>query len=901
MRPQADNNTALPPINDEQETRRRQQLIRLGLLVCFGLALMDTGSLSGGGVSSESIKAANKPKIVTDPRSELLTIKLNRLMRDVKVDMGSDVAKNATGLFKGYWKKSPNTNHTALSSSGTPSSSSSSSAQGRFIIQLRSLPIHNVANFTFVYGLMELDGFVPGGPLRSTVHPIQGVYSTADGTLTLIETPSRTQRLYFSLPSSSTTITSTPIPAVQNQKENNKYSSLSFSKSNSSVVLIPSKSRETSSSSSSSIIIPTLTLSSGNGNDIRHTDKDKDSSVENGDRADGDDGDSTYVPAMTQEESSRHLTPSPSRMLAVAVDNDASRVAVASFLTDDPALLFEMTTTLFPFSTVSVDIGTTGMKLVSVPATTLSEALRQKFVVTGGLGESALPEAFKAMQMEGFAGASTGSSSSKGKGKESVQAVAMSQCVMTASFHSDSVISYDGNTKVLDFKGAFSAHPYVSSTTSSSSPSSPCASLHGIQASATFFDLEGKLSRKASLYCWLTSAVSLAQISLLVMQLRYAQTQAASTKISIVGMTGQALLDALISIGHLLLCNIFHGEFFYYFLPVALLTLVTFCIFEMRMVIIIYQSRFAQELSVQGWAGMRQYLAMLHCRFYLCLFGAMLVLVFFQTRPVVIVLLLYSFWLPQIVYNAVAGSRRPFFPSFAICMSASRLVFPLYILGCPQNIFALIYDKEGDVASPMACLILVGWTILQVLVLHLQDRWGPRFFFPSWMLPAKYDYERPLPAHRSSGSEGDVEKGELEECVICYNGVDPWQRNYMVTPCDHVFHRDCLMQWLDHKLECPVCRAVLPSYVIMIWYQGIHGEWAYVQGCGLRGNTFSYGSLYNGSICPCRVCWVGVLAFVLIGVFVYFVDEVDIRVIFGYWFCCCGLVKKELGRISRFG
>ena len=33
---------------------------------------------------------------------------------------------------------------------------------------------------------------------------------------------------------------------------------------------------------------------------------------------------------------------------------------------------------------------------------------------------------------------------------------------------------------------------------------------------------------------------------------------------------------------------------------------------------------------------------------------------------------------------------------------------------------------------------------------------------------------------------------------------------YMVTPCDHLFHEICLSQWMDLKMECPVCRASLP-------------------------------------------------------------------------------------------
>ena len=33
----------------------------------------------------------------------------------------------------------------------------------------------------------------------------------------------------------------------------------------------------------------------------------------------------------------------------------------------------------------------------------------------------------------------------------------------------------------------------------------------------------------------------------------------------------------------------------------------------------------------------------------------------------------------------------------------------------------------------------------------------------------------------------------------------------MQTPCKHMFHEPCLKGWMDVKLECPFCRAPLPS------------------------------------------------------------------------------------------
>ena len=125
------------------------------------------------------------------------------------------------------------------------------------------------------------------------------------------------------------------------------------------------------------------------------------------------------------------------------------------------------------------------------------------------------------------------------------------------------------------------------------------------------------------------------------------------------------------------------------------------------------------------------------------------------------------------------------------------------------------------------------------------------------MFPRGYDYFRPVPAHvligartmpsgdgNSSSSTDllyppDVESGGLIECVICYNAIDTTNSPYMVrlkrdyeislcttsshailiyvtqqiTPCDHLYHKACLEQWLSMKMECCICRSALPPLV----------------------------------------------------------------------------------------
>ena len=65
----------------------------------------------------------------------------------------------------------------------------------------------------------------------------------------------------------------------------------------------------------------------------------------------------------------------------------------------------------------------------------------------------------------------------------------------------------------------------------------------------------------------------------------------------------------------------------------------------------------------------------------------------------------------------------------------------------------------------------------------------------------------------AAGTAGATESNALGaiDCVICMTEVVVAERDYMVTPCSHLFHEACLRQWMDVKMECPTCRALLPS------------------------------------------------------------------------------------------
>ena len=59
----------------------------------------------------------------------------------------------------------------------------------------------------------------------------------------------------------------------------------------------------------------------------------------------------------------------------------------------------------------------------------------------------------------------------------------------------------------------------------------------------------------------------------------------------------------------------------------------------------------------------------------------------------------------------------------------------------------------------------------------------------------------------------DADPARSPDCVVCMAPVElpAAPGTYMVTPCGHIFHADCLRQWFNVKMQCPTCRAAVPE------------------------------------------------------------------------------------------
>ncbi|XXG82535.1 hypothetical protein AAC387_Pa10g0457 [Persea americana] len=256
---------------------------------------------------------------------------------------------------------------------------------------------------------------------------------------------------------------------------------------------------------------------------------------------------------------------------------------------------------------------------------------------------------------------------------------------------------------------------------------------------------------KAVNYTLMVTFVSFLQVLLLIRQMEHSSTQSGAAKVSILMIGQQAIMDAYLCLLHLT-AGILVESLFNAFATAAFFKFVVFSIFEMRYLLAIWKA--SRPMSAgEGWEAMRRELSILYSRFYGILLGGILLMYELHNLLRPLLLLMYSFWIPQIITNIIRDTRKPLHPHYIVGMTITRLAIPLW-------------------------------------------------FIPRQILPEKYCYYRRL----------ENETTHATDCVICMTSIDLTQRpnDRMVTPCDHFFHSGCLQRWMDIKMECPTCRRPLP-------------------------------------------------------------------------------------------
>ena len=253
----------------------------------------------------------------------------------------------------------------------------------------------------------------------------------------------------------------------------------------------------------------------------------------------------------------------------------------------------------------------------------------------------------------------------------------------------------------------------------------------------------------------------------------------------------------------------------------------------------------------------RREMSALYTKFYFLLLGILFLSLHATTWPVTLrtiysntlALAYLSFWVPQIHRNIIRNCRKALRWEFVIGESVLRLAPIVYVYVVPDNVLFI----ENDVNAAYG---LMGWVWIQLCALVSQEVLGPRFFVPGGWAPPAYDYHPILreedeeagaampigftqvtadPTSPTTPKPGESkEKGKkVFDCAICTENIEVpvvpasgvgegervasigaasifSRRAYMVTPCRHIFHSQCLEGWMRYRLQCPICRENLP-------------------------------------------------------------------------------------------
>ncbi|KAJ5072323.1 dsc e3 ubiquitin ligase complex subunit 1 [Anaeramoeba ignava] len=270
---------------------------------------------------------------------------------------------------------------------------------------------------------------------------------------------------------------------------------------------------------------------------------------------------------------------------------------------------------------------------------------------------------------------------------------------------------------------------------------------------------------KANIYFFLMVSVSVIQSILVIIQLRTLNNSHAFRRISITSLTLAIIIDNYISFFHLII-GLVYEEIFSSLIYIAFLQFMIFSTYEMRYLLLVYKAQNNREIE-----DMRSEMTSLYFKIYFATFGGVILVynfpVFFKKIQIILVQL--DILLEQVLQN--------------------------YTL---QYISFFIKGNFLRVKPDQRFTIYLIIFVISLLIIILSQKKNPRYFIPKKFLPEKYNYFRPI----------NLERLKEDVCVICLDEIK--ENDYMITPCNHIFHRSCLEKWMEIKIECPTCRATIP-------------------------------------------------------------------------------------------
>ncbi|GAU30473.1 hypothetical protein TSUD_18530 [Trifolium subterraneum] len=132
-----------------------------------------------------------------------------------------------------------------------------------------------------------------------------------------------------------------------------------------------------------------------------------------------------------------------------------------------------------------------------------------------------------------------------------------------------------------------------------------------------------------------------------------------------------------------------------------------------------------------------------------------------------------------------------------------------YILGLEEDEEEMIFEEEDNEVVPSITRASEG----EGLEVDYEESYGNEGYIlgleeDEEQMIFEEEYNRFIPAAKSCVEELEmIRVEEAEKCVICFEDLNAGVR----LPCSHIFHANCIHDWLVVGNSCPLCRFQLPS------------------------------------------------------------------------------------------
>lgn len=305
--------------------------------------------------------------------------------------------------------------------------------------------------------------------------------------------------------------------------------------------------------------------------------------------------------------------------------------------------------------------------------------------------------------------------------------------------------------------------------------------------------------KMANLYILITVLFNIIQVILMIRQINYSNTTARSSKLNFYTFMLIGMYDSFIIMIHVFI-SVTYQSLYEKFTIVVITQFIIFSVFDMKFAIMLVTTGIENE-QINEIDEMRSRLGKLYLKF--CVILIISTVILYADMVNYCAILFCSIWVPQIIHNVINGVNKMFRVEFIVGISFTKFFFFIYYYGSSES--NLFNGQNNSNIVFLSCLFF--YLLFQIVTLISMDIYGPRFMIPSYLQPKNYSYFRHV-------DNLDIEANTLNDCAICLEEVKSQNlKEVMITPCDHLFHTNCLMTWMEHQLKCPVCRSILPCLI----------------------------------------------------------------------------------------